>query len=154
MGNQLKGDQQMTVRASTWIGRLNLAALLAALVMLSLAPFGQALSGDRPAPLPQPTEAQLGAPTYPGATYDGQMSAGLSQGETYYWVFSTSDPAPKVAAFYKQKTGLVPMEIEGNYQFAIKKGDNPYFPDQGITVEPNKIFAGGQKTAITFIKKK
>jgi len=144
----------MTVRASTSCARLSLVALFAALVMLSLAPFGQASSSDRPAPLPQPTEVQLGAPTYPGATYDGQMSAGLSQGESYYWVFSTSDPAPKVAAFYKQQTGLVPMEIEGNYQFTIKKGKNPYFPDLGFTVEPNKMFVGGLKTAITFIKKK
>ena len=134
--------------------RYSVAAILAAVLMLGVASLVNPASGARPAPLPQPTEAQMGAPVYPGATYDGQMSGDLSQGESYYWVFATSDPVAKVVAFYKQKTGLVPLEIEGNYQFTIRKGDNPYFPDAGFTIEPNKMFVGGPKTAITFIKKK
>ena len=144
----------MTMLTSASRARRSFAAVLAFLLAFGLVSLVNAGSGARPAPLPQPTEAQLGAPVYPGATYDGQMSAGMSQGDSYYWVFVTTDPAATVAAFYKQKTGLVPVEIEGNFQFTIKKGANPYFPDQGFTVEPNKALAGGVKTAITFIKRK
>jgi len=144
----------MTIHTVSSHARYSVAAILTAVLIFGVVSLANAASGARPAPLPQPTEAQMGAPAFPGATYDGQMSAGLSQGESYYWVFATSDPVAKVVAFYKQKTGLVPLEIEGNYQFTITKGKNPYFPDAGFTIEPNKMFVGGPKTAITFIKKK
>lgn len=144
----------MTVHTPFSSARQLLSAMLALVLVLGLASNVSAEKGSRPAPLPQPTEAQMGAPAYPGATYHGEISGGMSQDETYYWVFTTPDSAAKVAAFYKQKTGLVPMEIDGNFQFTIKKGDSPYFPDQGIVVEPNKTFTGAPKTAITFTKKK
>ena len=144
----------MTVHTSFTIARRLLSAFLSVVLVLGLASNVSAEKGARPAPLPQPTEAQTGAPVYPGAKYDGLISGGMSQDDYFYWVFTTPDSAAKVAAFYKQKTGLVPMEIDGNYQFTIKKGDSQYFPDQGITVEPNKMFTGVPTTAITFIKKK
>ena len=130
--------------------------MLVALAVLAIAPFQSALSErPRPAPLAQPTEAQLGAPFYPGAVYQPEISGGMSQGESYYWVFVTSDPAPKVAAFYKAKTGVTATEVEGTYMFTLKKGSNPYFPDHGLVIEPNKqLTAGPPKTAITFNKKK
>lgn len=145
----------MQIHASKRVMSLTSLAVLAAWCALLVVPVAPAWSADGPPPpMPKPTEAQMGAPVYPGATYDGQMSAALSQDDFHYWVFSTPDPVAKVAGFYKQKTGLVPLEIGGNYQFTIKKGDNPYFPDRGITIEPDKMFVGGKKTAITFISKK
>ena len=144
----------MTNHTPSKVTRHCLASVLAVFLALGLASNLSAQKGARPESLPQPTEAQMGAPAYPGATYHGEISGGMSQNEAYYWVFTTTDSAAKVAAFYKQKTGLVPMEIDGNYQFTIKKGDSPYFPDQGIVVEPNKTFTGAPKTAITFTKKK
>lgn len=137
--------------------RLNLrrVGFMAVMVLLA-ATWATAKEGrPPPAPLPQPTEAQLGAPVYPGAMYQAQISGGMSQGESYYWVFVTSDPASKVAAFYQARTGVVPTEVEGMYMFTFKKGSNPYFPDHGLVIEPNKqLTAGPPKTAITFNKKK
>jgi hypothetical protein len=136
------------------LSRVKMPAMLLALVVMALAPFGAAVP-QRPKPLPQPTEAQQGAPVYPGAVYQAEISGGMSQDEIYYWVYVTSDPAPKVAAFYKAKTGLTPMEISGNYMFNLGKDGNPYFPEHGIAIEPNKqLTAGPPKTAITFTKKK
>jgi hypothetical protein len=130
------------------------ALLLASLAVMALAPFGAAVP-QRPKPLPQPTEAQLGAPVYPGSTYLGEVSGGMSMGETYYWIFVTSDPPSKVAAFYKAKTGLTPTELGGSYVFGIKKGSIPYMPEHGITIEPDKqLTAGPPKTSITFNKNK
>jgi len=127
-----------------------------AMMVLFAASWATAREGrPPPAPLPQPTEAQLGAPVYPGATYEVQISGGMSQGESYYWVFVTADSASKVAAFYKAKTGVTPAETEGMFMFTFKKGSNPYFPDHGLVIEPNKqLTAGPPKTAITFNKKK
>jgi len=138
----------------TWLN-LRRVGFMAAMVLLA-ATWATAKEGrSPPAPLPQPTEAQLGAPVYPGATYEAQISGGMSQGESYYWVFVTADSASKVAAFYKSKTGVTPTEMEGMFMFTLKKGSNPYFPDHGLVIEPNKqLTAGPPKTAITFNKKK
>ncbi len=134
---------------------LRRVGFMAAMVLLA-ATWAMAKDGRAPpAPLPQPTEAQLGAPVYPGATYEAQLSGGMSQGESYYWVFVTADSASKVAAFYKAKTGVTPTDMEGTFMFTFKKGSNPYFPDHGLVIEPNKqLTAGPPKTAITFSKKK
>ena len=79
----------------------------------------------------------------------------MSQGESYYWVFVTADSASKVAAFYKAKTGVPPTEMEGMFMFTFKKGSNPYFPDHGLVIEPNKqLTAGPPKTSFTFNRKK
>ena len=134
--------------------RARMSAMLMALAVMAIAPFGAAVP-QRPTPLPQPSEAQLGVPVYPGATYLAELSGGMSMGETYYWVFVTSDPPSKVAAFYKAKTGLTPTELGGSYLFDLgsKKGSNPYMPDHGIVIEPDKqLTAGPPKTSITFNK--
>jgi len=135
---------------------LRKSVMCLALAIMALAPLQQAMAErPRPTPLAQPTEAQLGAPFYPGAVYQPEISGGMSQGESYYWVFVTPDPASKVAAFYKAKTGVVATEMEGTYMFTLQKGSNPYFPDHGIVIEPNKqLTAGPPKTALTFSKKK
>jgi hypothetical protein len=131
-----------------------MSAMLLALAVMALAPFGSAVP-QRPKPLPQPSEAQLGAPVYPGSAYLAEVSGGMSQGESYYWVFVTADSASKVAAFYKAKTGVTPTEVEGVYMFTFKKGPNPYFPAHGLVIEPNKqLSAGPPKTAITVTKEK
>lgn len=144
---------ERNMKSLSWAGT---PAVLVALALLAVAPLQPALSErPRPAPLAQPTEAQLGAPVYPGAVYQPEISGGMSQGESYYWVFVTSDAASKVAAFYKAKTGIAATEVEGSFMFTIKKGSNPYFPDHGLVIEPNKqLTAGPPKTAITFNKKK
>jgi hypothetical protein len=133
-----------------------MSAMLLALAVMALAPFGSAVP-QRPKPLPQPSEAQLGAPVYPGSAYLAEVSGGMSMDETYYWVFVTSDPPSKVAAFYKAKTGLTPTELSGNFIFDLegKKGSNPYMPEHGIAIEPNKqLTAGPPKTSITFNRPK
>jgi len=112
--------------------------MMAALATLLLVPFGAAVP-QRPKPLPQPSEAQLGAPVYPGSTYLADISGGMSMDETYY----------------KAKTGLTPTELSGNYVFDLAKGSNPYMPEHGIIIEPDKqLTAGPPKTAITFNTKK
>ncbi len=138
------------------LSRTRLSVILLALAVMALAPFDAAVP-QRPKPLPQPSEAQLGAPVYPGSTYLAELSSGMSMDETYYWVFVTSDPPSKVAAFYTTKTGLTPTELGGNYMFDLdgKKGSSPYMPDRGIIIEPNKqLTAGPPKTSITFNKPK
>jgi len=138
------------------LSRARVSAMLLALAVMAFAPFGAAVP-QRPTPLPQPPEAQLGVPVYPGSTYLAELSGGMSMDETYYWVFITSDPPSKVAAFYKAKTGLTPTELSGSFVFDLdaKKGSNPYMPEHGIIIEPNKqLTAGPPKTSITFNKPK
>lgn len=70
-------------------------------------------------------------------------------------MFVTADSASEVAAFYKAKTGVTRTEMDGMYMFVLKKGANPYMPDHGFVIEPNKpLTAGPPKTAITFNRKK
>jgi len=61
------------------------------------------------APLPGAVYAK-GVPVYPGAKYVGTMGGqssdsvgGPATGESQSWFFKTTDPAEKVAAFYKDK---------------------------------------------------
>ena len=144
----------MTQRQHTSIARACRIALLAMFV-LTLIPFDSALSQDGPpAALPQPSEAQLGVPTYPGAKYDGMASGGMTQPDTFYWVFTTADSIDKVAAFYKGKPSLTSKEISGSYMFSVKKSDSGLFPDHGVLVEPNKLWPPPTKTIITVVRKK
>lgn len=144
----------MTTRNKEERSRARRTVMMATIAAMLLVPFGAAVP-QRPTPLPQPSEAQLGAPVYPGSTYMAEISGGMSMDETYYWVFATSDPPSKVAAFYKAKTGLTPKEVSGNYTFDLEKGSNSLLPEHGIIIEPNKqLTAGPPKTAITFTKKK
>jgi len=89
------------------------------------------------APMPPPTEAQLEVPLYPGARFDGRISAEMSASdeEAWYYVFASADPYEKVAAFYRERTGKQGMENEGGLLLVIR-GDG-LFPDLGITVQPN-----------------
>jgi predicted enzyme related to lactoylglutathione lyase len=120
-----------------------------------LLPIERSVSQDGPPPpLPQPTEAQLGVPLYPGAKYDAQMSGGMTQPDTYYWIYTTTDAIEKVVSFYKQKTGLTPKDVSGSYIFSVRKGESELFPDHGVMVEPNKMLPPPAKTVISVIKKK
>ncbi|MGE5551023.1 MAG: hypothetical protein ACM3ZC_10920, partial [Bacteroidota bacterium] len=99
-----------------------------------------------------PTEKTLGVPLYPGAVFNPELSAGMSLDEEYqYYVFLSHDPPEKVAAFYQQKLGKKPLANEGGYIFAIK-GSLP-IPEEGLTVQPNKLFGGKAKTVITVAKR-
>ena len=52
------------------------------------------------------SEEQLGVAIYPGAMHqEGGLSVNTARGSTVSAVFSTSDPADKVVAFYKDKLG-------------------------------------------------
>jgi hypothetical protein len=144
----------MTHKSLAPVARTSLAALAAALMMLIATPAQQVLSRSPPAPLAQPTEMEMGVPLYPGAKFDGMNSAGMSQNERYYWLFTTTDPVEKVVAFFKEKTHLVPTEVSGSYTFALKQGDSAYVPDHGVTVEKNKLLPPPARTVITVIKLK
>lgn len=132
--------------------RLPWMALIVLLWALLAAPAQDAYSQARPAPLPQPTEAQLGVPVYPGARYDGVASAGMTQPDTAYWLFLTRDPPAQVAKFYAEKTGKAAQDLGGSFIIAVK-GKAP-FPEHGIIIEPNKMFPTPDKTVITVSKAK
>lgn len=104
--------------------------------------------------LAQPSEAELGVPVYPGAKYDARNSAGMSQDDRYHWLFITADPIGKVVAFYEGKTRLTPSEMSGSYIFTLKKGDSPYFPDHGVTIEKNTMFQPPIGTVVSVTKVK
>jgi hypothetical protein len=100
-----------------------------------------------------PTEAILGAPIYPGSTYDAQNSQGMSDGGSHkYYIFISNDPTDKVAAFYEQKLKVKAGKYDKSYMIPLK-GALP-MPDEGISIQPNTL--GGKsanaKTMITFQK--
>ena len=100
-----------------------------------------------------PTEATLGAPIYPGSTYDAQNSQGMSGGGSYkYYIFISNDSTDKVSAFYEQKLKVKAGKYDNSYMIPIK-GTLP-MPDEGISIQPNTL--GGKsanaKTMITFQK--
>jgi hypothetical protein len=92
---------------------------------------------QRIAPMAAPTEAQLGVPLYPGARFDGAISAGMSAGDDtgIYYVFASADPVAQVAAFYEQRTGKKGM-VNENGVLIVVQGEG-LFPDLGVTVQPN-----------------
>jgi hypothetical protein len=99
-----------------------------------------------------PTEAQLGAPLYPGAFYDARNSAGMSMSGSTTYLFLTADPPAKVADFYAKSTHKQPSEyVKGSYMIALK--GKPPFPESGIAIQPNKPggFDPKYKTIITFM---
>jgi hypothetical protein len=131
---------------------LALAMLIVALVAL---PAQDAMSRDAPpAPLKQPTDQEMGVPAYPGAKFDGQASAGMSQGDTYFWVFTTTDPIGKVVGFYKERTRATPADLGGSYLFTLKKGKSELFPALGVMVENNTMYPGPAKSVMTVTKAK
>ncbi len=88
-------------------------------------------------PMAAPTEAQLGVPLYPGARFDGTISAGMSAAdeEGVYYVFASADPVAKVAAFYEQRTGRKGTATEAGVLIVVQ-GEG-LFPDLGVTIQPN-----------------
>ena len=99
-----------------------------------------------------PTESTLGAPIYPGSTYDAQNSQGMSGGGYKYYIFISNDSPDKVTAFYEQKLKIKAGKYDKSYMIPIK-GSLP-MPDEGISIQPNTL--GGKsanaKTMITFQK--
>jgi hypothetical protein len=106
-------------------------------------------------PMPPPTEAQLEAPLYPGARFEGTISAEMSASdeEAWYYVFASTDPYEKVAAFYRERTGKQGLENEGGLLIVLR-GEG-LFPDLGVTVQPNVgTFAPPARTMITVRKRR
>lgn len=101
---------------------------------------------------PPPTEAELGAPVYPGARFDPRNSAGMSSGDMSIWLFLSEDPPEKVAAFYQKKLGKAPEVIQ-DYRMFVLKG-RPPIPEHGLLVEPNreKMYPPPTRTVISVQK--
>jgi hypothetical protein len=107
------------------------------------------------APMAAPSPAELGVPLYPGAKFDGRISAEMSRSdeEANYYVYSCSDTPEQVAAFYHARTGKVGLTTPGGVMFAIR-GEG-LFPDLGLTVQPNAgTFPAPAKTMLTIRKKR
>ncbi|HYH04263.1 MAG TPA: hypothetical protein VEC37_14320 [Bacillota bacterium] len=103
---------------------------------------------ERMKTLKQPTAQELGAPLYPGATFNIELSAGMSlSDDEVYYIFLSNDPPAKVTAFYEQKLGKKAANNSGKYVIALQ-GKLP-LPDRGIFIEPNSLGVPG-KTVIAF----
>ena len=101
--------------------------------------------------LPQPTEAELGVPVYPGARFDGDLSGGMSGSSQKIWIFFSDDAPAKVAAFFEQKTGKKANEWDKDKFLLPLKGAS-VVPEHGVTVETltgNPLFPGKGSTVIT-----
>jgi hypothetical protein len=104
------------------------------------APEDAEVQEEKPRPVRRvvaPTEATLGVPLYPGATFAATMSGELSASdeEADYYVFTSPDPSPKVASFYEQRTGKHGMRNEAGVLIVVR-GEG-LFPDLGVTIQPN-----------------
>lgn len=98
-----------------------------------------------------PSAKDLGAPLYPGATFNAEATAGMSAGnDNAYYVFLTTDSPSKVVAFYEQQLKIKAAGEGGRYMIPLK-GKLP-MPDEGISIEPNTMFGGSAKTVITIMK--
>jgi hypothetical protein len=106
-------------------------------------------------PMAAPSTAELGVPLYPGAKFDGRISAEMSRSdeEANYYVYSSTDTPEQVAAFYRTRTGKAGITTPGGVMFAIR-GEG-LFPDLGLTVQPNAgTFPAPAKTMLTIRKKR
>jgi len=107
------------------------------------------------APMGAPAESELGVPLYPGARFDGQMSAALSASDPggNYYVYTSADPPQQIATFYQARTGKRGTTTEGGTLIAVK-GEG-LFPDLGVTVQPNTgTYPPNVKTMLTIRKRK
>jgi len=107
------------------------------------------------APMAAPSPAELEVPLYPGAKFEGRISAEMSRSdeEANYYVYSSNDPPERVAAFYRTRTGKAGITTPGGVMFAIR-GEG-LFPDLGLTVQPNvSTFPAPVKTVLTIRKKR
>ncbi|MDA3943481.1 MAG: hypothetical protein PF694_08080 [Bacteroidetes bacterium] len=100
-----------------------------------------------------PTAQSLGIPFYPGWNFRPELSAGMSLNEDFeYFVFTTSDGAKKVAAFYEQKLNKKAFDSGFGYILALK-GALPV-PDEGLTIQENTMVDGNAETVITIQKER
>lgn len=132
--------------------RAGAAAPLLVAVSAVLAPLP---CQNPPAPMAPPSAADLGVPLYPGATFDGQMSAAMSgMGDNAnYYVYTTADAPAQVTAFYETKTGKKGTTNEAGTLIVVR-GEG-LFPDLGVTIQPNPgTYPAAVKTMITIRKKK
>jgi hypothetical protein len=90
-----------------------------------------------------PTEAKLGVPIYPGARFDPETTAGMSEPGAGYFVFFSADPVDQVTRFYEQRTGKKAERTPGGSMIAVK-GSLPW-PELGVTVQPNAFAEGWRK---------
>lgn len=101
-----------------------------------------------------PTEAKLGVPVYPGARFDPETTAGMSEsGDAWYFVFLSPDPVEQVTRFYEQKTGKKAQRAPEGSMIAVK-GSLPW-AELGVTVQPNAVAEGwrrGMKSVVTVRK--
>lgn len=142
-------------RTQAAVARVSILAFAVLIMALVALPAQEGMSRNAPpGPLTQPTDQEMGVATYPGAKFDGQASAGMSQGDTYFWIYTTTDPIEKVVAFYKEKTRSAPAELGGSFLFTLKKGKSEMFPALGVMVEKNTMFPGPAKSVVTVTKAK
>ena len=111
--------------------------------------------GAPPTPMAAPRESDLGVPLYPGARFDGRVSAQMSASdeEADYYVYTSTDAPQQVTAFYQTRTGRKGITTEGGTLIAVK-GEG-LFPDLGVTVQPNAgTYPAPVKTMLTIRKKR
>ncbi len=95
-----------------------------------------------------PSTEELGVPLYPGASFDGRNSAGMSSEKEKYFIYTTSDPADKVVAYYERATGKKALRNAGGALIAVR-GDAP-FPQLGVAVQANAgMYPAPVKTIVT-----
>ena len=115
------------------------------------------VEGQAPKKAPAAATQSGPLPVYPGATFDAQTSAGMtagmsSGGRDSFFVYLTSDPAAKVAAFYTSKTGKQAQKVEeGSFAFFVSDTSSA-MPD--LTVQSNLEGPLAGKTVITIVKHK
>jgi len=97
-----------------------------------------------------PSAAQLGVPVYPGASYDAQNSAGMSQPTEKYYLFTTGDALAAVQRFYETATKHQAAAFgDGGAVIIVLEGAAP-FPKHGVVIEPNRgMYPATVKTVIT-----
>jgi hypothetical protein len=95
-----------------------------------------------------PTAKDLGVPLYPGAVFNLDATAGMSMGEGMQtFIYLSNDPPVKLVAFYEKATGKKSEKIEGAIRIVLKgKG---LMPDHFLSIEPNTMFGGSAKTALS-----
>ncbi len=107
------------------------------------------------APMAAPPETDLGVPLYPGAQFDGRMSAEMSRSddEANYFVYTSTDAPQQVTAFYQSRTGKKGQTNEAGTLIVVK--GQGLFPDLGVTVQPNAgTYPPSVKTMLTIRKRR
>jgi hypothetical protein len=110
---------------------------------------------ERPvAPMAAPTEAQLGVPLYPGARFDGLVSAQMSASdeEANYYVYGSGDAVATIATFYEQRTGKKGTVTEGGVMITVR--GQGLFPDLAIVIQPNETMLPPSAKSVITIRKR